>query len=491
MQLALWIAGIIVVIVLIILVIASRYRVPHANEALVITGSAGSVGGVKVALGSGAFIVPFIQRAMTIPLDAMQIGLQVPGGVSKDNIRVRVDAVAQAKIDGTPEGVRAAAQRFLDSDAETLSVNIRSILEGALRDVLGRMTVEEMLRDREGFATKIKEVSIDTLSESGLRVDTLQINDIVTDPEDFITNLGRPQIAQTLSAAQIAEATAGRQAAEAQATARVAIASANKDAALKEADFKAQTDEAQAMANAVGPKTKAAQDATITQAEQANATQQVELAKLHYDAEVRMKADADLYAAQKAADAALYTAQQKAKADAAVIQQQGEAQAAATKARGFAEADATKAKVQAEGEAQASATQAVGLAEAAAIKAKGEAEAQVKELLAQAYEKYGQQAVIDRILAAMPEMLSAAAKPLGEIDNITVIGAADQASGLPKLATDLVTQVPAIIKAGTGFDIAEWLTTYMDSQVKPALGGEPTTRRSGSRSSKPAVTSGE
>ncbi len=474
MPLVLSIIGIIVVIVLIVLIIASRYRVPHANEALVITGSAGSEGSVKVALGSGAFIVPFIQRCTTIPLDAMQIGLTVPGGVSKDNIRVRVDAVAQAKIDGTPEGVRAAAQRFLDSDSETLSNNIRSILEGALRDVLGRMTVEEMLRDREGFATKIKEVSIDTLSESGLRVDTLQINDIVTDPEDFITNLGRPQIAQTLATAQIAEATAGRQAAEAQAAARVAIAQANKDAALKEADFKAQTDEAQEMANAVGPKTKAAQEATITQAEQSNASQQVELAKLHYDAEVRAKADAELYAAQKAADAALYTAQQKAQADAAVIQQQGEAQASATRAKGLAEADANKAKVQAQGEAEASATQAVGLAEAAAIKAKGEAEAQVKELLAQAYEKYGQQAVIDRILAAMPEMLAAAAKPLGDIDNITVLGNADQASGVSKLATDLVTQIPAIVKAGTGFDIAEWLTSYMKQQTTPGLQADNT-----------------
>ncbi|MDR3360343.1 MAG: hypothetical protein LBO20_06820, partial [Bifidobacteriaceae bacterium] len=344
--------GIIVALGLVVLAVARRYKIPQANEALVITGVKSSAGGVKVALGSGAFIVPFIQKATVISLEAMRIELAVSGGVSKDNIKVRVDAVAQAKIDGTPEGVRAAAQRFLDSDAE-IANNIRSILAGALRGVIGNMTVEEMLRDREGLATKIRAAAIEALSESGLRVDTLQINDIVTDPEDYITNLGRPQVAETRRLAEIAEADNERQSAEARATARVAIAQANKDASLKEAEFKAQTDEAQAVANAVGPKTKAGQDASITQAEQANAEQQVQLAKLLLDAELRAKADADLYVSQKTADAALYTAEQDAKAQAAVIKQQGQGHAEATRVQGLAEAEATKARGTAEAEVRA------------------------------------------------------------------------------------------------------------------------------------------
>jgi flotillin len=476
------IVGIILVLGLIVLAVARRYKIPQANEALVITGARGSEGGVKIALGSGAFIVPFIQKCTVISLEAMRIELAVSGGVSKDNIKVRVDAVAQAKVDGTPEGVRAAAQRFLDSDNE-IANNIRSILAGALRGVIGNMTVEEMLRDREGLATKIRAAAIEALSESGLRVDTLQINDIVTDPEDYITNLGRPQVAETRRLAEIAEADNERQSAEARATARVAIAQANKDAALKEADFKAQTDEAQAVANAVGPKTKAGQDATITKAEQANAEQQVQLAKLMLDAEVRAKADADLYVAQKKADAALYTAEQDAKAQAAVIKQQGQGHAEATRVQGLAEAEASQARGQAEAEvksalakregqgeaeatralglAQAEAIKAQGLAEAEAIRAKGQAEAEVKELLAAAYEKYGQQAVIDRILAALPEMLAGAARPIGDIDNLTVIGGAESASGVTKLATNLLTELPAVVKAATGLDLGAWLTSFM------------------------------
>ncbi|MDR1633329.1 MAG: hypothetical protein LBS27_00030 [Bifidobacteriaceae bacterium] len=484
------VVGIIVVLGLIVLAVARRYKIPQANEALVITGAKGSEGGVKIALGAGAFIVPFIQKCMVISLEAMRIELAVSGGVSKDNIKVRVDAVAQAKVDGTPEGVRAAAQRFLDSDSE-IANNIRSILAGALRGVIGNMTVEEMLRDREGLATKIRAAAIEALSESGLRVDTLQINDIVTDPEDYITNLGRPQVAETRRLAEIAEADNERQSAEARATARVAIAQANKDASLKEADFKAQTDEAQAVANAVGPKTKAAQDATITKAEQANAEQQVQLAKLMLDAEVRAKADADLYVAQKQADAALYTAEQDAKAQAAVIKQQGQGHAEATRVQGLAEAEATKARGQAEAEVreamvereglgEAEAIRAQGLAEAEAIRAKGQAEAEVKELLAAAYEKYGQQAVIDRILAALPDMLAQAAAPIGQIENLTVIGGAEGASSVTKMATNLLTEVPAVVKAATGLDVAAWLQSFMADQHpgkqdrKGAQGGDAT-----------------
>ncbi|MDR1118735.1 MAG: hypothetical protein LBL01_05510 [Bifidobacteriaceae bacterium] len=492
----LWaVIGIIVALGLIVLIVASRYRIPQANEALVITGAKGSEGGVKVALGAGAFIVPFIQKCTVISLEAMRIELAVSGGVSKDNIKVRVDAVAQAKVDGTPEGVRAAAQRFLDSDTE-VSNNIRSILAGALRGVIGNMTVEEMLRDREGLATKIRAAAIEALSESGLRVDTLQINDIVTDPEDYITNLGRPQVAETRRLAEIAEADNERQSAEARAQARVAIASANKDAALKEADFKAQTDEAQAVANAVGPKTKASQDATITQAEQANAEQQVQLAKLMLDAQIRATADADLYAAQKKADAALYTAEQDARAQSAVIKQQGEGHAQATRVQGLADAESTRARGQAaadvtraqgeaaadaravmaerEGLGEAAAVRAQGLAEAEAIRAKGQAEAETKELLAAAYEKYGQQAVIDRILAALPDMLAQAAGPLGEIDNLTVIGGANEASGVTKLATNLLTELPAVVKAATGLDVQAWLASYLTPADAPAPNPVPT-----------------
>ncbi|MDR1825092.1 MAG: hypothetical protein LBR27_07160 [Bifidobacteriaceae bacterium] len=472
------VVGIVVVVAILVFIVAKRYKIPAANEALVITGSKGKQEGtgpsLKVVIGSGAFIMPFVQRVRTLALDATEIPMQVPEGVSKDNIKVIIEAVALAKIDGTPDGVRAAAQRFLGRESEIPGI-VTSILAGALRGVAGNMSIDEMLRDREGLAAKIQEAAGQALSDAGLRVDTLQINGIATDPPDYITNLGRPQAAQVRKAAEIAEAENEREAAEAKAKARIAIAAANKEAQLREADFLKETAKAEAEAAAVGPKTKAAQDAEITQAEQANASQQVELTRLRLDSEVRARADADLYAAQKAADAGLYTAEQEAKARAVAVTaaaeaekkrltNEGEGQAAAI----LAQARAEQARLSQEGKGEAEAIEARGLAQARAIKAQGEAEAQVKELLAAAYEKYGQQAVIDRVLAALPEMLAAVAKPIGDIDSITVLGGADQASGVTKLGTDLLVQLPALVKATTGLDLNQLFAQWFTDKLTPA-----------------------
>jgi flotillin len=472
----------IVAIVIIIVAIAKRYKIPDANEALIITGSKsrsadGSIA-LKVVMGAGSFIVPFVQRCRVLSLDATEIAMQVPEGVSKDNIKVVVDAVALAKIDGTPAGVRSAAQRFLGREDQIPRI-IQSILAGALRGVVGNMTIEEMLRDREGLATKIQDAAASALSDAGLRVDTLQINGISTDPADYITNFGRPQAAQVRKAAEVAEAQNEQEAARAKAEARIQIAAANKDAQLKEAGFLKETAQADAEAQAVGPMTKAAQDARITEAEQQNAQQVATLTKLQLDSQVRAKADADLYAAQKQADAHLYTAEQQAKASAVQVTAAAEAEQTRLTREGEGKAAAVTAAAEAEGtrltregEGQASAIKAAGLAEAAAIKAKGQAEAEVKELLAQAYAKYGQRAVIDRVLAAMPDMLAAAAKPIGDVDSITVIGDAESAGGLTKISTDVLVKLPSIVKAATGLDLTElmksWFADKVDEPAEPA-----------------------
>ncbi|PZR53509.1 hypothetical protein DNL40_08400 [Xylanimonas oleitrophica] len=461
------IAAIVVVLAIVVLAIVSRYKIPKANEALVITGGKGGTGGMKVVIGSGVFVVPFVQRSASISLDATEVPMRVDEGVTSDKIKVTVDAVALAKIDGTPEGVRAAAQRFLGREEQVPGV-VATVLAGALRGVVGNMTVEEVLADRVKFATEIRAEAEKALAESGLRIDTLQINAIRSEPADYIENLGRPQAAEVRRQAEIAEAENTRQSAQAQAAARIAIAEANKTAALREAEFKKETDAAQAEADAVGPKVAAAQAAEITRAEQANAEQQATLTKLKLDSDVRAKADAELYAAQKAAEADLFTKQKEADAalyraekDAAARAVAVERAAAAEKVRLESEGTGLANSLKVQGLAQAEATRATGLADAEAIKAKGQAEAEVKELLAQAYDKYGEQAVIDQVLAALPAMLEAAAKPLGNIDNITVLGDGSNAGAVTNLATDLMTKVPAVVKATTGLDITTLLAGFL------------------------------
>jgi flotillin len=263
--------------------------------------------------------------------------------------------------------------------------------------------------------------------------------------------------------AKVAEAEATKAASKAEAEARIVAAEAQRDSELKIAEFRKETEKATAEANAVGPRTLAEQNVLIVKAEQSAAAERAVLRQKELAAEVNAVADADLYRAQKAADAALYAAQKNAEAEAARVKKA---------------AEANKDRLEAEGLGEANATRAKGLAEGEAIRAKGEAEAQVKELLAAAYEKYGQQAVIDRVLAALPEIFAAAAKPLGEIDNITVVGSADGASGVQQLVTDLTTSVPATVKATTGLDITALITEYLtnnNGKLKSSAKATPTT----------------
>ncbi|MDR0959901.1 MAG: hypothetical protein LBM23_06055 [Propionibacteriaceae bacterium] len=440
------IIGVLLVLALIVTAVAKRYRIPSANQALVVTGSGSKDGSIKVVVGSGSFIIPFVQQAKMIALDAAEIPMQVPEGVTKDNIKVVVDAVALAKIEGTPDGVRAAAQRFLGREDEIPRI-VTSILAGTLRGVVGNMSVDEMLRDREGLARQIQSAASQALSDAGLRVDTLQINGIATDPPDYIVNLGRPQAAAVRKEAEVAEAINAQESAKAQALSRIAIASANKDAQIQEAEFQKQTSKAQAEAAAVGPRTQAEQAALVTRAEQENAKEKASLTKLMLDSDVRAKADASLYQAE-----------QEAKAKAAQI---------------VAAADAEQKRLTSEGQGRADAIRSAGEAEAAAIKAKGQAEAEVKELLAAAYAKYGEQAIIDRVLGSMPDMIAAAAKPIGDIDNITVVGDGSGASRITKLSTDVLVELPALVKATTGLDLnslfAQWFDTKMiEAQDAPS-----------------------
>ena len=149
---------------------------------------------------------------------------------------------------------------------------------------------------------------------------------------------------------------------------------------------------------------------------------------------------------------------------AAAVSAAAEAEQTRLAAEGQGHADATKAS----GLAEAAAISAKGQAEAQAIKAKGQAEAEVKELLAQAYAKYGQQAVIDRVLTSMPEMLAAVAKPIGDVDNITVIGDAGAATGVTKISTDLLVKLPAVVKAATGLDLTELMKSWFAEGTTPA-----------------------
>src|SRR5690606_27228329 len=309
----------------------------------------------------------------------------VPAAVSSNGIRCSLEGVAVVKVGGSEELIRAAAQRFLGQQDE-IDVFTREVLAGSLRAIVGRLTVEEIIRDRAAFAAAVAEEAENSLTGQGLVLDTFQLQDIQAEG-NYLVDLGRPEAARAEMEAAIAEANARREAEQARIRAEEEIAIANRELALKQAEIKAQTDAAAAEAAAAGPLAQAAKDQEVLAAQELVAARRAELTERELDTSVRKPADARRYAVEQ--------------------------EAAAEKAREIAIAEAQAEKMRLEGAAErerrtalAEAVKAEGEAEAAAIAARGEAEAEAMRKKAEAYKHYGQAAVVDIVAGTLPKVVA-------------------------------------------------------------------------------------
>ena len=370
--------GLAVLVVAIVLFVITRIKVAGPNEAFIITGrkgkGSGDTSGQKVVMGASVFVVPFVQKLGAVDLSSRQIGVSVPAAVSSNGIRCVLEGVAVVKVGGTEELIRAAAQRFLGQQQE-IDVFTREVLAGSLRAIVGRLSVEEIIRDRAAFAAAVAEEAENSLTGQGLVLDTFQLQDIQAEG-DYLFDLGRPEAARAAMEAAVAEANARREAEQARIRAEEEIAMANRQLSLKQAEIKAQTDAAAAEAAAAGPLAQAARDQDVIAAQEQVAARRADLKERELDTEVRKPADAQRYAVEQ--EAASHKAQQIARAEAeaeqarlsgAAEREQRTALADAVKAEGLAEAAATQARGEAE-----------GLAEATAMRAKGEAAAEATRL---------------------------------------------------------------------------------------------------------------
>lgn len=488
------IIGILVVALLVIWLIASRYRVAKPNEAFVITGRGGKrtidpetgqttvdLSGQKVVRGGGAFIIPLIQQLSVIDLSSHRIEVGVGGAYNAKGIKLNVHGVAIVKVGGTDEAIRAAAQRF-NAQQGAVEEFCREVLTGSLRSIIGAMDVDKIISDRAAFAHKVAEAAESDLAGQGLMIDTFQIQDIAdSEGGTYLRDLGRPEAARIRQTADIAEAEARQQSEQAKAAAEQAIAVAQRDLSLKQAAILAETDRAAAEAANAGPLEQTAQQQRLVSAQQEVATQQAVLTERQLDATVRRQADAKRYetetlaAAQKAASLL----------DADAKRYQTETKAAAEKAAAILAADAQKAAriaaaeaLRAEGEAEAAAKVATGTAQAEVERAQGEAratatlatggaEAEVLDKKAEAYSRYNQAAVLDMLVHVLPQVAHEVAAPMSAIDQLTVIST-DGASDLTKKATTVMTELPAVVKQLTGLDLNELIASYVNSaETKP------------------------
>lgn len=478
-------------ILLVALFVLNRYKVAGPHEAYVITGRKGSpvtnpetgevttdLSGQKVVMGASVFVVPFVQRLAVLDLASQQINIHVGSAVSANGIRCALEGVAIVKVGGTEDSVRAAAQRFLGQQNE-VSGFTTEVLAGSLRSIVGRLTVEEIIRDRAAFAREVAEEAESALTPQGLVLDSFQLQDIQAEGS-YLADLGRPEAARAQMEARVAEAAANRESEQARLQAEEAVAEAQRTLALRTAEIKAETDAAQADADASGPKAQAAQDRDVLAAQQTVAEERARLKELELDTEIRKPADAARYATEQEAEAAktaqIRAAEARQEATVAAARasaeesrltgagerQQREQLALAAQAEGVAAGEAERSRRAAIAEA----VRLEGEAEASAISARGEAEAEAMSKKADAYERYGSAALTDLVVSKLPEIVRAGSEPLGSIDKMTVIST-DGASSVTKSVTSNIAQLMEMASSVTGVDITELLSGVLSGAVAP------------------------
>jgi uncharacterized membrane protein YqiK len=404
--------GAVVAIIVLIIIFKAIWRVAEPNEALIISGlgakahnrdTAESLG-FKIVTGKGTMVIPGFQTCRRLSLDTRVSGLEV-ACVTSQGIKVHVRGVVIYKIGDDFSSIANAARRFLDQQ-QMMDDKTHQLFAGHLRSIVGNLTVEDLLRDRDRLTNQVRTSSADEMGKLGLVVDSLQIQDI-EDEVGYIDNLGKPNSAAVASAARIAEAQRNQEATQAEQLAEQANAAQIRDTEIKKREYQGQVDQAAAEARQ-----------QVIMKETRNAELEADRREKALEAEVRKPADAKAYERVTLAEA---------ERKAAVARAQAEAEA--TKINGQAEAEATRMK---------------GIAEAEAIKARADALAE------------NQEAVIAQQLAERwPEIVEAGAGVFGNVDNMVVLNGAE---GIEDMLAKALTL------GGTGLGVARQLLSAMNGQ---------------------------
>ncbi len=366
------------------------------------------------------------------------------------------------------------------------------MLAGSLRSIVGRLTVEEIIRDRAAFASAVAEEAETSLTNQGLTLDTFQLQDIRAEGS-YLKDLGRAEAARVQKEATIAEARSRQASEQERLLAEEQIAIAQRTLELRQATIAAETDAAKAQSAAAGPLAQAERDQAVLAEREKVAVRQAALTERQLDTEVRKPADAHRYRveqeaeAQKNAAIANAEAQRQAtiaaaQADAEQARLTGEGERARRSA--LAEAEAVEGAKRGEAEklrreAIADAVEREGAAEASAILARGKAEAASLDEKARAFAEFGQAAVLDLVVKTLPELVRAASEPISAVERMTVIST-DGASSLSRGVASNLAQGLQIGSDLTGIDLHQMLSGIAsgrsngsEASVQASDGGRP------------------
>ena len=506
---------VIIVIAVLVGIFTTGYVKASPDKAYIISGLRKEP---KVLIGKAGLKIPFLEKKDELNLRLIPIDVKISSAVpTADYININVDAAVNVKISSNPDRLKLAAENFLNQPTEYIGQVAREVLEGNMREIVGKMNLEEMVSDRQKFAELVKENAEPDLAAMGLDIVSFNVQNFV-DGNGVIENLGVDNIVKIQKNAAISRAESEKEIAKAKAVARKeandaevsseleianaqakaqkekAIVKANADRESKEAQIEADTliaqkenelsirkaelqkdaDTKQAIADAAYNIQKenerksveiATADANLAKQEKAITLKEkdVELTERALEANVKKEAEAQRYAKQQEADAKLYEKQRQSEAQLFERQKNAEAE----KFEQEKKAEAMKATAEANKyamEQEAEGIRKRGLAEAEAIRAKALAEAEGIQKKAEAMKQMGEAAVLEMYFKAMPEIAKNIAEPLAKVDKITMYGEGNS-SKLVKDIMSTLTQVTDGMKESTGVDLSAVLAGFAGAKI--------------------------
>ena len=432
---------------------AQLYRKAGPHQALVVYG----IRGTRIIKGRGTVIFPMLETYRELSLQLMSFDVAPQQELyTAQGVAVTVEAVSQIKVKSDPESIITAAEQFLTKNDDERQGLIKLVMEGHLRGIIGQLSVEQIVKEPEMVGDRVRATCADDMTKMGLEVISFTIKEI-RDKNDYITNMGRPDVARVKRDAEIATAEAERDTAikraEASRAAAVATAQADqervlaqtlslakqaesqRDLEIKKAQFLESTKRQQAQADkAYDIQTNIMQQQVVAEA--------VKVRQVEKEQEIKVQ-DAEILRRERELIA---TVLKQAEIDRKRI----ETMASAERQRNISEA-----------EGRASAIRTQGEAEAEIILKKGQAEAQAMQVKAEAYQEWNQAAVVDKLLTNMPEIVRALTAPLANVDKITIVSTGNGASaGMNKITgdmTEIAAQIPALFETLSGMKMSELL----------------------------------
>lgn len=439
--------------VMLLTLMAKMFRKAGPNEALIVYGFRGP----RVIKGHGAVIFPVVESCRELSLELMSFDVAPQQDLyTKQGVAVTVEAVAQIKVRSDQESILTAAEQFLTKTPEQREGLIRLVMEGHLRGIIGQLTVEQIVKEPEMVAERMRSTCLDDMSKMGLEVVSFTIRE-VRDKNEYITNMGRPDVARIKRDAEIASAEAERDTAIRRANAlreaAVAKAGADRDRVIAETASLAKQAEAQRDLDI--------QKAQFTEQSRRQEAQADKAYELQTNV-MQQQVVAELVKVQQ-----IEKEQQVKVQEAEIVRHEKELIATVLKGSEIERqrmeniASADKFRLTTEAEGRAAATRAQGEAEAAIILLKGEAEAKAMNVKAEAYQEWTQAAVVDKLITNMADVVRAMAEPLSKVDRITIVSTGTDGNvGAHKITgemTKIAAQVPALFEALSGMNLPDLL----------------------------------